>query len=110
MDKNEQNNEGVDKTEPTFEMSFEQFNNKSLFGIDVFDAAIIACTALIVGGALWLAYAAVKEEIAAEEAFAEAAKKQIKLVTEAYSRGAKVLAGPGNSTWIIEGEKVELIY
>lgn len=110
MDNNDQNNEDVDKPEDSFTVNFKDGYNKPSFGLNLFDITIYACTALLVGGALWLAYAAVKEEIAAEEAFAEAAKKQIKLVTEAYSRGAKVLAGPGNSTWIIEGEKVELIY
>lgn len=117
MSDKDKDNEGVDKTTPIVITNFTETGmpkeNNSFgkwFERNALDIVVYSATALLIGGAVWLAYAAVKEEIAEQEALAEAAKKQIKLVTDAYSRGAMVLAGPATSTWIIEGDKVELIY
>lgn len=113
MDSNK-DNEGVDKTEPTVTMNFTEVKKENSFGRwfseNALDLTVYAVTAVILGGMVWLAYESVKQELDAQEMLAENAKKNIKLVTEAYSRGAKVLAGPGNTNWIIEGDKVELIY
>lgn len=111
MDDNSNKDENVIKL-PTYTVPVVTEDNSFGKWLDRngLDLTVYAVTALLLGGAVWLAYAAVKEEIAEQEAFAEAAKKHIKIVTDAYSRGARVLAGPSNSTWIVEGDKVELIY
>ena len=66
--------------------------------------------ALIIGGSVVLAVVAMKEEVAQQEQLQEAARKRIAAIMDAHSRGALVLAGPNDSTWIVEADKVDLLY